>query len=120
MPFPSPGNLPKPRIEPASSALAGGFFTHEPHLKPLLSALAFCNLTFFLQHSTKKLLTSDYSGLPVANSIAFSNHIKLDCAPIFEYNLLAILMILFSSGSVFIPLGIIFSILTVIPLAVCH
>ena len=26
LPFPSPGNLPDPRIEPASPALAGGFF----------------------------------------------------------------------------------------------
>ena len=27
MPFPSPGDLPDQRIEPVSSALAGGFFT---------------------------------------------------------------------------------------------
>ena len=30
LPFPSPGDLPKPRIEPASPALAGRFFTPEP------------------------------------------------------------------------------------------
>ena len=30
LPFPSPGDLPDPRIEPASPALAGGFFTTEP------------------------------------------------------------------------------------------
>ena len=30
LPFPSPGNLPDPRIEPESLALAGGFFTTEP------------------------------------------------------------------------------------------
>ena len=29
LPFPSPGDLPHPGIEPASSALAGGFFTTE-------------------------------------------------------------------------------------------
>ena len=29
LPFPSPGNLPYPGIEPASPALAGGFFTTE-------------------------------------------------------------------------------------------
>ena len=29
-PFPSPGNLPDPGIEPAAPALAGGFFTTEP------------------------------------------------------------------------------------------
>ena len=28
--FPSPGDLPDPRIEPASPALADGFFTSEP------------------------------------------------------------------------------------------
>ena len=30
LPFPSPGDLPDPGIEPASPALAGGFFTTEP------------------------------------------------------------------------------------------
>ena len=27
-PFPPPGDLPSPEMEPTSSALAGGFFTH--------------------------------------------------------------------------------------------
>ena len=31
LPFASPGDLPDPRIEPASPALTGGFFTAEPH-----------------------------------------------------------------------------------------
>ena len=30
LPFPSPGDLPNPGIEPTSSALAGGFFTTKP------------------------------------------------------------------------------------------
>ena len=30
LPFPSPGDLPDPGIEPASPALAGGLFTTEP------------------------------------------------------------------------------------------
>ena len=37
LPFPTPGDLPDPGIEPtslASSALAGGFFTTEPPGKP--------------------------------------------------------------------------------------
>ena len=34
LPFPSPGDLPDPGIEPASPALAGGFFTAEPPWKP--------------------------------------------------------------------------------------
>ena len=34
LPFPSPGDLPAPGIEPASPALAGGFFTAEPPWKP--------------------------------------------------------------------------------------
>ena len=37
LPFPSPGDLPNPGIEPtspASPALAGGFFTAEPPGKP--------------------------------------------------------------------------------------
>ena len=36
LPFPSPGDLPDPGIEPASPALAGGFFTMEPLRKPHL------------------------------------------------------------------------------------
>ena len=35
LPFPSPGGLLDPRIEPASSTLAGKFFTTEPPGKPL-------------------------------------------------------------------------------------
>ena len=34
LPFPSPGDLPDPGTEPASPALAGGFFTTEPSGKP--------------------------------------------------------------------------------------
>ena len=30
LPFPSPGELPNPGIEPVSPGLAGGFFTTEP------------------------------------------------------------------------------------------
>ena len=30
LPFPSPGDLPDPEIEPGSPALAGGFFTTAP------------------------------------------------------------------------------------------
>ena len=35
LPFPSPGDLPNPGIEPMSPALAGRFFTSEPPGKPL-------------------------------------------------------------------------------------
>ena len=35
LPFPSPGDLPNPGIEPASPALAGGFFTPEPQGKDI-------------------------------------------------------------------------------------
>ena len=34
LPFPSPGDLPDPGIEPASPTLLGGFFTAEPPRKP--------------------------------------------------------------------------------------
>ena len=34
LPFPSPGDLPDPRIKPVSPALEGGFFTAEPFGKP--------------------------------------------------------------------------------------
>ena len=34
LPFPSPGDLPDPGMEPTSPALTGGFFTTEPPWKP--------------------------------------------------------------------------------------
>ena len=34
LPFPSPGDLPDPEIEPASPALAGGFFTQSHQGSP--------------------------------------------------------------------------------------
>ena len=34
LPFPPPGDLPDPGIEPTSPTLAGGFFTTEPPGKP--------------------------------------------------------------------------------------
>ena len=39
MPFPSPGYLPDPGIEPESPALAGGFLTIEPPGKLTLNIL---------------------------------------------------------------------------------
>ena len=36
LPFPSPGDLPNPGMEPRSPALAGGFLTTEPLRKPIL------------------------------------------------------------------------------------
>ena len=52
MPFPSPGDLPDPRLEPASPALAGRFFTTEPPGKPSVYTLKtiyfmLLNLSFF-------------------------------------------------------------------------
>ena len=41
-PFPSPGDRPGPGIEPASSALSGGFFTTEP-LKPWFCCCTWLN-----------------------------------------------------------------------------
>ena len=35
LPFPSPGDLPDPRIKPMPPVLAGRFFTTEPPAKPI-------------------------------------------------------------------------------------
>ena len=50
LPFPLPGDLPDPGIEPWSPALAGGFFTTEPcfnlvKVKVTQSCLTLCNPT---------------------------------------------------------------------------
>jgi len=42
LPFPFPGDLPDPRIKPASPTLAGRFFTTEPPGKP--SSSGYCDL----------------------------------------------------------------------------
>ena len=45
LPLPSPGDLSTLRIEPASPALAGGFFTTEPPGKPRLWYLVIASWT---------------------------------------------------------------------------
>ena len=39
LPFPAPGDLPDPGIEPVSPALAGGLFTTEPPGKTIFSLM---------------------------------------------------------------------------------
>ena len=56
LPFPSPGDLPDPRTEPASPALAGGFFTSEPPGKPIY--FFFCSSTI---HNNQKVETTQVS-----------------------------------------------------------
>jgi len=46
LPFPSPGDLPDPGIEPTSPALAGGFFTAEPPGKPQVLILVIYLVSF--------------------------------------------------------------------------
>ena len=46
LPFPPPGDLPNPGIEPMSPALARGFFTTEPPGKP--HGLQYSKLNLFL------------------------------------------------------------------------
>ena len=51
LPFPSPGDLPNPGIEPESPALSGGFFTPEPPGQPLekgTSVLSSCETSMLL------------------------------------------------------------------------
>ena len=44
LPFPSPGDLPDPGIDPGSPAWAGGFFTTEPPGKPMLQFNGVCSV----------------------------------------------------------------------------
>ena len=44
LPFPSPGDLPDPGMEPESPALAGGFFSTEPPVKPIFYGSICCNI----------------------------------------------------------------------------
>ena len=61
LPFPSPGHLPNPGIEPRSPALAGGFFTTEPPGKPILYiAVYICQ---------SKFPSSSYVHVPLSEDI---------------------------------------------------
>ena len=55
LPFPSPGDLPDPGIEPASPALAGGFFTPEPHFLPdIIKYTPESHVLAFSKHNSTK------------------------------------------------------------------
>ena len=47
LPFPSPGDLPNPGMEPRSLALAGGFFITEPHGKSYIYVYIYINIYHF-------------------------------------------------------------------------
>ena len=51
LPFPSSGDIPSPGIEPASPALAGGFFTTAPLGKPILGTFSSVCCCLFVLHS---------------------------------------------------------------------
>ena len=48
LPFPSPGDLPDPGIEPTSSSLAGRFFTTEP--PGIYICIYFCEYAYIIFH----------------------------------------------------------------------
>ena len=49
LPFASPQDLPDPGIEPVAPALATGFFTTEPPVKPDLSVICSLKMLFIRQ-----------------------------------------------------------------------
>ena len=51
LPFPSPGDLPDPGIEPVSPALTGRFITTEPPGKPHLACCPANKCCTFLYHN---------------------------------------------------------------------
>ena len=53
LPFPSPGDLPNPGIEPASPELVGEFFTTESSGKPHLTSTIIHVYYLFLNHIIK-------------------------------------------------------------------
>ena len=59
LPFPPPGDLPDPGIQPESPALAGGFFTTEPPGKPINELWILSDLIIqrlFLVHTSQHKL----------------------------------------------------------------
>ena len=64
LPFPSPGDLPDPGIEPSSPALAGWFFTIEPPGKPEERMLM-----LLLDHFSRVRLCDPRDGSPPGSSV---------------------------------------------------
>ena len=67
LPFPSLGDLPDPGTEPASSALAGGFFTTEPPRNPSVQPTTSTVKCFILQKlrlEGQALLREDFLPAP--------------------------------------------------------
>ena len=59
LPFPSPGYLSNPGIEPNSPALAGGFFTTEPQGKPKLY-IQYIQFCVYLNKAALKTKANSY------------------------------------------------------------
>ena len=60
LPFPSPGYLPEPGIEPVSPALTGGFFSTELPGKPMWNCR---KVGFFCGHTAEKQDSKTKPGL---------------------------------------------------------
>ena len=65
LPFPAPGDLSDPRIEPVSPTLAGRFFTAEPPGKPIPNASSVQLSCSVMSRSVVSPMDSSMPGLPV-------------------------------------------------------
>ena len=88
LPFPTPGNLLDPEIEPVSSALAEVFFTTEPPGKPIrvnsvqqLSCVQLFVTLWTAAHQASLSFTISWSLLKLMSieSVMLSNHLILCC-----------------------------------------
>jgi len=68
-------DLPGPRIEPASPALAGGFFTTEPPGKPLTETFSRLPIALKIKFENLKLMGFLWPGL----NQPFQLHMSLPC-----------------------------------------
>ena len=66
LPFPSPGHLPDPWIEPVFPALAGRFFTTEPPGKPVILIGRWTNGLKFQRNLEEKALVWVTTGTDVS------------------------------------------------------
>ena len=71
LPFPPLGDLPNPGIEPDSPALAGGFFTTEPHGKTMLLNKVKPVLRVRGQEKEKIVIVTSQSWKPVGCNRSF-------------------------------------------------
>ena len=83
LPFPSPGDLPHPEMDPGFLALEGRFFITEPSGKPMFLYIGLYFIDFFPeQNKTVRISDSEFCDATLAVLWCVPTTIKFPCRPV--------------------------------------